>query len=73
MTFTEAIQYIRVCKAAFLLRRNMTISSAAEEAGFVCIRSFNRVFKKVTGCTPSEYAKSSEDSRDRYNIFIGFE
>ena len=73
MTFTESVQYIRVCKAAYLLRQNITISAAADFAGFHCIRSFNRVFRKVTGCTPSDYIQSHNSPSDRYNIAVGFE
>ena len=68
MSFTDIVQYIRVCKAASLLRQNMPISAAADFSGFSCIRSFNRAFKKVIGVTPSEYQKSRDDMLDLQNI-----
>lgn len=62
MSFTESVQYLRVCKASYLLRKNMQISVVADFSGFQSIRSFNRVFKKITGCTPTEYVHSLDDS-----------
>lgn len=73
MSFTEYVQYIRVCKAAFLMRQNLSISAASDFAGFNSIRSFNRVFKKVTGCTPSEYIRLNDQQSDRCNMVLSFE
>jgi len=48
--------YVRCEKAkALLSRRDVTISQAGEEAGFVSSSHFSHIFKKMTGQTPSEY------------------
>jgi len=39
-------------------RRNLTMIALAEEAGFNSKSSFNKVFKDMTGMTPTEYKKS---------------
>ncbi len=38
--------------------RNLTLISLAYDCGFSSKATFNRVFKKEVGCTPSEYQKS---------------
>jgi AraC-like DNA-binding protein len=38
-----------------LLESDMSITEAAYRAGFNSIETFNRVFKKVNGCTPTVY------------------
>lgn len=41
-----------------LLKKELTVSEAAHQSGFKNIRSFNRVFKQMTGTEPSVYAES---------------
>lgn len=58
MTFSEYLNIVRVSAAVKMLSRgNMAIGEAALAAGFGTIRSFNRVFKQLTGCTPRELPK----------------
>ncbi|CAM4296362.1 AraC-like DNA-binding protein [Paenibacillus endophyticus] len=48
----------RIAKATSLLAdNNIKIHNAAKEVGYQNITSFNRMFKKYTGMTPSEYRK----------------
>ncbi|MNI31605.1 HTH-type transcriptional activator Btr [compost metagenome] len=60
-TGKNIIDYInetRIMKAtSFLADNRLKIHDAAMAAGFQNITSFNRMFKKYTGLTPSEYRK----------------
>lgn len=40
-----------------LLENNSTITDIAMQVGFSSLTTFNRVFKNINGCTPSEYKK----------------
>lgn len=53
----EYINTLRIKKANELLKEGHTISEAAFGSGFQCIRSFNNIYKNLTGITPSEYLK----------------
>ena len=53
------LSYLRIQNAMRLLKFDkLTVSATAEMSGFLDVRYFCRVFKKQTGKTPSEYAKS---------------
>jgi AraC-like DNA-binding protein len=55
-TFTEFVSRTRVEKAKnLLLNPNLRISEIAYEVGFQSLTHFNRVFKKVSGESPTEY------------------
>ena len=57
---TSAINYInfvRVCKAEKLLKKNISLLEVAAETGFSSLSYFNRVFKKYNHYSPSEYKK----------------
>lgn len=56
-TFLEYVQYMRIHRAALLLNSGCNCTEAASRSGFGSICSFNRVFRKVMGCTPTEYTK----------------
>lgn len=54
----DYINIKRVDKAKALLNgTDNTIISVASECGFANLSNFNRIFKKITGKTPSEYRK----------------
>lgn len=55
-TFTEYVSRLRIEKAKnLLLNPNLRISEIAYEVGFQSLTHFNRVFKKITGQSPTEY------------------
>lgn len=56
LTFTEYLGRIRVEKAkSLLLNPHLRVSEIAFEVGFQSLSQFNRVFKRITGSSPSEY------------------
>lgn len=59
-TFVQFLNEYRTAHACKLLseRRDYSISMIAGESGFNNISNFNRIFKKVTGKSPSEYRQS---------------
>lgn len=58
MTFNEYINSVRVKKAEeYLLDVELPVTEVAYMSGFNSIQTFNRVFKKHKGCTPTEYRK----------------
>jgi len=58
-TPSDLIRVYRIGKAKTMLReRQYTVTEVAERVGFSDLKYFREVFKKTTGMTPSEYAKS---------------
>ena len=56
LNFTDYVSRVRIEKAKnLLLNPNLRISEIAYEVGFQSLTHFNRVFKKITGHSPSEY------------------
>lgn len=55
MTFSRYLNRVRVAKAAELLQSEVPplMGQIAEQCGFGTLRHFNRVFKEVTGYTPT--------------------
>ncbi|CAI6086788.1 helix-turn-helix domain-containing protein [Cohnella sp. JJ-181] len=61
MNIVDYINETRIKKAAGLLDDDtLKIREAAEQVGYKNITSFNRMFKKYMGLTPSEYRKRNE-------------
>ena len=58
-TFVDYLNDVRVSNASRMLaeEENFSISEIAYACGFHNMANFNRVFKKVKGCTPSQYRK----------------
>ena len=57
--FKEFLDVLRIETAVGLLhKKENNISQIAYESGFDTLRTFNRVFLRVTGCTPSQYRKT---------------
>ena len=55
MPFTKYLNLIKVSSAVRLINeRELKITDIAYKCGFGTIRSFNRVFKEVTGYAPKE-------------------
>jgi AraC-like DNA-binding protein len=56
LTFTDYLARTRIERAKnLLLNPNVRISEVGYESGFTSITHFNRVFKRVTGRSPSHY------------------
>lgn len=64
---TTFINYLNNCrvKAAELLlpEDGCSITDIAMQVGFASLTTFNRVFKSINGCTPSEYKKLYKTSQ----------
>ena len=60
MTFSQYLNRVKVEEAVRLLRENkgLPVTEIAFRCGFNTIRNFNRIFKKVTGCTPRSRPKT---------------
>lgn len=58
MTFLDFLSRYRINKAKLYLQdRDLTITEVAQKSGFCSIKTFNRVFKNICGCTPTEIRK----------------
>ena len=56
LTFTDYVSRVRIEKAKnLLLNPNLRVSEIAYEVGFQSLTHFNRVFKKISGESPSQY------------------
>lgn len=57
--FSDCLNEVRIRKAKELLRTsNAQVREIATRVGYVNVTSFIRMFKKVTGVTPSDYRKA---------------
>jgi transcriptional regulator GlxA family with amidase domain len=57
-SFYHYLKRIRVKRAEnLLLNPELSITAVALDAGFESIATFNRAFKEIKRCTPSEYKK----------------
>ncbi len=55
-TFTEYLNFVRVCKAESLLAKTSdSVLEISEAVGFSSASYFNRIFKKYKGCSPRLY------------------
>lgn len=55
-TFTEYLNFVRVCKAEKLLSSTRkSILEVSEEVGFSSLSYFNRIFKKIRNRSPGNY------------------
>ena len=58
MTFTEYLGRVRVEKAKnLLLNPHLRISEIAYAVGFQSLTHFNRVFRELTGQSPTDFRK----------------
>jgi len=57
-TFTEFLMKIRIGHASrLLIEKDLSIAEIAYLCGFNNLSNFNRQFRKINNCTPSEYKK----------------
>ena len=55
-TFTEYLNFVRICKAEkLLLKTRDSILDVSEAVGFSSVSYFNRIFKKYRNCSPRTY------------------
>jgi len=65
-TFVGYLCHVRVDRAKILLRdRGFRVSEIAYEVGFQTLTHFNRTFRKLAGCSPTEYR--SQTMRETLN------
>ena len=56
ISFPNYMNALRLNRAVLLLREpGLSITRIVDQAGFPTIRTFNRVFRRQFGCSPSEY------------------
>ncbi len=61
--FNDYINSLRIsCACKLLLESDMTMTEIIFASGFTTTRTFNRVFLKTMGQTPSQYRKESKNS-----------
>jgi YesN/AraC family two-component response regulator len=66
--FFEFINTFRIREAKRLLcKTTMKVVAVAYDAGFNSLSTFNSVFKKATGTTPSRFRKSCPENTDDRN------
>lgn len=64
LNFNEYINNLRISEASnLLLKTDMKIADISEDVGFETIRSFNRVFRQLNGCSPSDYRECDKSVR----------
>jgi len=62
-TYVSFLNEIRISKACELIKTTeLTIAQIGYQSGFNNLSHFNRNFKKIRKCSPSEYAKKSTPS-----------
>ena len=55
-TFTEYLNFVRICRAEKLLNETeLSILEISESVGFSSVSYFNRIFKRYRSCSPSCY------------------
>ena len=55
-TFTEYLNFVRICKAEkLLIKTHDSILSISEAVGFSSVSYFNRIFKRYRNCSPRIY------------------
>jgi len=64
INFVKYVARMRYEKAAGLLREaNLRVSEIAFATGFQSLSQFNRVFKKLSGKSPTEYRAAARDGK----------
>ena len=77
MTFTRYLSIVRVKAAAELISEgSLSMTDIAMKCGFGTIRSFNRVFREIAGCSPSQMISNtfiirSEQSGSGFDPTLG--
>jgi AraC-like DNA-binding protein len=62
MTFVEFLTAERIKRAeAFFSDPKIHIVDAAYDSGFSSISSFNRAFRRIKGCSPTQFRRTRVD------------
>lgn len=70
INFVRYLNIMRITQASEMLaNENTTITQAAYNCGFQNIRTFNRVFKEVTGQTPTKYMSVPENQSANFTYY----
>lgn len=65
INFIDKLNEVRIEKAKEQLRSSeLAIHEIANKTGYYSLSSFNRMFKKFTGVTPSEYRRHASQSQN---------
>lgn len=60
MTFVQYLNHYRIKRSErYLTGHDESVADIAYQSGFSSIQTFNRVFKQINGCSPSEYRKNN--------------
>lgn len=60
MPYSDYVRNVKISHACYLLRKTRVgILDIAAQCGYSSISSFNRNFKQMTGCSPSEYKREA--------------
>ena len=70
ITFTEFVNRYRINKACLLMAQDKSISECSYSCGFNNVTYFNRMFKKYTGKTPSEFMKNFLQNRVNVDLKV---
>lgn len=63
-SFMDILSAVRLMNAATFLQAGEKVNAACEKAGFNDQRYFSQIFRRVFGCSPSEYKKEEHDASD---------
>lgn len=64
-SFCEYLNFVRISKSEKMFKdKEKSIMDISLDVGFSSISYFNRVFRKVKGCTPSAYKKAQNAPKD---------
>jgi len=69
-TVVEYMNNRRVLKACALLRQGANVRKAAEDSGFASSAHFIRIFRKLCGTTPGQYAKSHKNQHNQVSLAV---
>lgn len=67
MTFVDYLNNFRISMAEWtLINEECPVTEVAFKTGFNSVKTFNRVFKKLKGCSPMEYRKVVNKTEENY-------
>ncbi|MFP4698287.1 MAG: helix-turn-helix domain-containing protein [Eubacteriales bacterium] len=70
MTFLQYLNNYRITQATqLLIHSSYNITEVSNQCGFESIKTFNRVFKKIKGCSPSDYRKTIFERVNHHNNY----